>query len=75
MIDLLTAPLACLLCGRPPRYAGVFVAKDQRRVGAPPGKVRVVRYSLCKKCVRKSSTWQRVEERLLGDCDALERVN
>ncbi len=65
----------CLLCGRRPFVAAVFVPKDQRRVCAPAGKVRAVSYTLCKKCFRKPDSPRRAENRILGDFDALARVN
>lgn len=71
----LAVPLPCLLCGRPASHNGVFVAKDQRRVGAPVGKVRLVRYSLCMRCRRKPGVCHRVEKRILANFDALARVN
>jgi hypothetical protein len=74
-VAALTVPLACLLCGRPPAFNGIFAAKNQAQVMAPPGRCRLIRYSLCKRCRRKATWPQRVEERILGDFAALARAN
>jgi hypothetical protein len=67
--------LDCLLCGRRPHFEGVFVPKDQQRAGAPPGKVRLIRFTLCRHCSRKGDAPRRVEARLFADLDALARRN
>jgi hypothetical protein len=67
--------LDCLLRGRRPHFGGLFIPKDQARVGAPPGKVRAFRFGLCKRCSRRPGTPRRVERLLLGDLDALARRN
>jgi hypothetical protein len=66
---VLLRPLPCLLCGRPPRYNGIFVPKPPARFrfGTPPGKTRLFRYSLCRRCHRKRGVGQRVEAKLLAD--------
>ena len=65
----LTTPLPCLLCGRPPRYNGVFIPKPHARLrfAVPPGKTRLFRYSLCRRCHRKRGVGQLVEAKLLAD--------
>jgi hypothetical protein len=71
----LAAQLPCLLCGGQPLVGAVFVPKEQRRVNAPPGKVRLVRYSLCLSCAQRSDIRTRVEERIFADCLAEARSN
>lgn len=39
----------CLLCGKPFATIGLFIPNDSEEFYAPPGKTRVVAYSLCKK--------------------------
>jgi hypothetical protein len=56
----------CLLCGKPPHRACVFLPKDQLRVSAPPGKVRGVGYTLCWRCHRKPGSRRRVEESIFA---------
>ncbi len=65
----------CLLCGKPPWMGSVFVPDDQKRVGAPAGKIRTVCYTLCKKCYRKPDHPARVEKRIFDDLAAMNRVN
>lgn len=65
-------PDECLLCGRRPSHVGLFAPKDQRRAGAPLGKVRMLAYVLCRKCVRKRSTPQRVDEVLMRQLDEVQ---
>jgi hypothetical protein len=72
--DALLRPLPCLLCGRPPRHALLFVSKAQRLVGAPPGKTRALRYSLCRRCFRKRGL-ERAERLILDQAAAINRVN
>lgn len=52
-----TTAAACLLCGKPAAYAGVWVPPPaiQRRLGARPGKTRAVRYHLCREHFRDRS--------------------
>src|SRR5262245_15518372 len=71
----LTQPLPCLLCHKPAQFACLFFPTDQRRVRAPAGKVRMIRYSLCKRCRRRPDGIPQVEARLFGDLDALGQVN
>jgi hypothetical protein len=68
-------PLPCLLCGRPEAVRAFFAPKDQRRAGAIVGKVRLLRYSLCKRCVRKPGAQCRVEERLFAAMGSMARRN
>lgn len=44
----------CLLCGRPPKYIGVFTPNDQLR--------RMLLYSLCGHHALNSATFERVED-------------
>jgi hypothetical protein len=71
---LLSARPPCLLCNRPPSFAVVFVPRAQQLVGAPPGKLRLVRYSLCKRCLRKRGV-AAAERHILAEAAALARVN
>jgi hypothetical protein len=45
----------CLLCGRRAHRAGVFMPHPEKQhlVNAPPGKIRVIVYALCKSCGRR----------------------
>jgi hypothetical protein len=65
------APLPCLLCGRPPHVVGLFAPRDPQRFGAPPGKVRLIRYHLCRRCCRLPDRLKRVEAKILADLEAL----
>lgn len=67
--------LRCLLCSKRACWGCLFVPRDQRRAGAPPGRLRTIRYALCRKCKRQPDRTARVEKRLLGDLDAVNRVN
>jgi hypothetical protein len=60
-----------LLCGRPPHVTGLFGPWDSQRFGAPPGKVRLIRYHLCRRCSRLPDRPERVEAKLLADLEAL----
>jgi hypothetical protein len=66
----LAMPLPCILCGGPEAVRVVLVPKDQRRVKAPAGKTRAVRYSLCERCRRLPGVWRRAEGRILACCAA-----
>ncbi len=65
----------CLLCGRRPHIGAVFIPEDQKRVGAPAGKIRTIAYTLCKRCYRKPDHPARVEKRIFDDLAAMNRVN
>jgi hypothetical protein len=63
-----TAPLPCLLCGRRPAPWGcLFTPSDPQRFGAPRGKVRLIRYSLCGRCYRLPDRAKRAEARIRAD--------
>lgn len=53
----------CLLCSKPACMVGIFVpnAASNRTLHAPPGKVRTVAYSLCRRCSRRRGSVKRVE--------------
>jgi hypothetical protein len=73
--ELLLRPLPCLLCGLPPHIGAVFIPHDQRGVAAPPGKVRAIRYSLCRRCFRKPRCRERSERQILAELAAVNRLN
>jgi hypothetical protein len=52
----------CLLCGGKPFITGLFTASRQAAVCAPPGKVRMVAYSLCQTCYGKPDVQAKVEK-------------
>jgi len=72
--SVLAACLPCLLCGKPAVVGALFVPNDQDLVGAPPGKLRVFRYSLCRRCLRKKGATA-AERRILDTMAAQNRVN
>jgi len=62
----------CLLCGRR-AYVGAVYAPDaasQRRVCAPPGKLRMVVYSLCRQCFRLPDKVRRAEDAIFAQVAA-----
>jgi hypothetical protein len=46
----------CLICGRRPDIAGLFIPNDPREWGAPPAKTRMLVYSLCQACFEGTTT-------------------
>jgi hypothetical protein len=52
----------------------LFVPRAQRLVGAPPGKTRALRYSLCRRCFRKRGL-ARAESLILNQAAGTNRVN
>jgi hypothetical protein len=52
----------CLLCDGNPYVTGLFTAHRQAAVCAPPGKVRVVAYALCKTCYGTPNVQTKVEK-------------
>jgi hypothetical protein len=74
--DFLIHPLPCLLCGNRPHTNGVWVPKVAAlQLLAQPGKVRAVRYPLCRKCFRRPDCIKAVEAEVLGEMVALAGVN
>jgi hypothetical protein len=63
----------CLLCGRPGVFLGVWApdAECQRKVLAPPGKLRLVTYLLCEPCKDLPGMPDRIEAKILSDFAAL----
>ena len=57
----------CLLCGGKPFCIGIFVPDDPQAYGALDGKLRLVRYCLCKTCKEKSDTRKNVEKVIFAD--------
>lgn len=45
----------CLLCGGPTYIAAVFVPNATSVLAPPPGKLRMIPYSLCRPCAEKGS--------------------
>lgn len=66
------AASACVLCGGPPAYFGAWkpTPELQRRLHAPPGKARLVAYSLCDRCAADPSSQARIEDRALAFADS-----
>jgi hypothetical protein len=66
----------CALCGRPAASVGVWIPTKtcSQRLGAPPGKVRVVVYALCANCVAQPGAQDRVEAGLLALADRRARL-
>jgi hypothetical protein len=62
---------ACLLCGGEPDMANLFIPEDQRRIGAPARKTRVIIYLLCAACHRRGDCLERVEEKLLREAGVM----
>ena len=52
----------CLLCGGKPAVIGVFVPEKPEKWGARAGKLRMLRYCLCKKCNEKKDKAELVEK-------------
>ncbi len=61
MVDLNCAPPAppwlaararphCLLCGGPTAFSNIYIPGEESPAAPPPGKQRVVLYSLCQHC-------------------------
>ena len=67
--------LRCILCNGPEAVRCFFSPDDQRRVHAPEGQSRLLRYSLCARCYKDPSAQRRVEERLFAGVAAMARVN
>lgn len=63
---MLTKP-RCTLCHRPAKWRGVFLAHDQSRVSAPPGKTRAISYLLCRRCKSDPTHQRRVESMIFRD--------
>jgi hypothetical protein len=75
-VTTLLLPLSCVLCGaRAVSFNGMFQPIDQKAVGAPPGKVRLLRYSLCQRCHALPDWMKRVDAKLMADLAALRRAN
>src|SRR4051794_32557480 len=75
--DQMTSDItSCLLCGRPPTFLGFWLPTEviTRRLGAPPGKHRVVTYSLCQRCKDRRGSLRRVEAKILGEVEVLAGV-
>ena len=62
----------CLLCGRPPYMAAVWFPSPacSRRLGVAAGKIRLLAYTLCRKCHRRPDAIARVEAKILDDAAA-----
>jgi len=50
------SPHACLLCGGPTYIAAVFVPDATSVTAPPPGKLRMILYSLCRPCAERGDT-------------------
>lgn len=69
--------LPCLLCGRRAAFVALFIPTPRLRQmwGEPPGKVRIVKYSLCKRCQRKPTCTARVEAKIFSEVAAIAATN
>ncbi len=63
----------CLVCGHEPEGGetvalGVFIANDknQKRIGAPTGKQRLLIYVLCEDCHALPDRNERVEDKIIA---------
>jgi hypothetical protein len=64
-IEKIIKPFAgdhCLLCGDRPAVIGIFTPEDPQLWGAARGKMRFLRYCLCKNCQKKPDTPDKVEK-------------
>lgn len=60
----------CMLCGRKSDGAGVFIPDNEfaAKVGQPKGKLRVIVYGVCSRCVkRKKNCAELAEQQILTD--------
>ena len=64
MVDISRAPVAppwlaarrkpfCLLCGRPSTFTNLYFPGKNTAAAPPPGKGRVIIYSLCDRCAER----------------------
>ena len=53
---------ACLLCGGKQEIVGIFMPTVSEVWGAPPGKVRYIRYCLCSECYKMPDITERAEK-------------
>jgi len=64
MVDLTKAPLApawlaarhkpfCLLCNGPTTFTNIYVPGKASPMAPPPGKGRIIIYSLCRRCAER----------------------
>src|SRR5262245_11841184 len=64
---LLRQPRPCLLCGAfPPTYGGIFVPDTPELWGVTPGKVRLLGYALCARCMTVPERTLHVEACLMA---------
>lgn len=56
----------CLLCGKRSRIRAIFLPNDSALYGARPGKDRVLRYDVCRRCRRRPDLLELAEGALLG---------
>lgn len=86
MTDVERAPIApawlaarrkpfCLLCGKPTSFTNVYIPGKHSPLAPPPGKGRLVVYSLCESCAGRFHELSglieaRLEHELRGHCAA-----
>ena len=82
MIDTRYAPVAppwlaarrkpfCLLCGRPTTFTNIFFPGKGTPLAPPPGKQRLIVYSLCDHCAgRLDELAENIEARIESDLRA-----
>ena len=64
-------PKPCLLCGRPGVFGALYFPSRNSPVAPPPGKGRIVLYSLCERCNRRrQSLLEIIEARIESDLRA-----
>lgn len=64
-------PKPCLLCGQPGAVNGMYFPGPHSPAAPPPGKGRIVLYSLCERCNRRrQSLLEVVEDRIESDLRA-----
>jgi hypothetical protein len=56
----------CLLCGKPSTYGGIFVpiGSMNQKLGALPGKGKVILYGLCEGCYDLPDRTERVDYKI-----------
>lgn len=76
MAGLLAAcELPCIICGRDPAgSSGAWQPGnelDRVAIGAPPGRMRLVFYALCRGCQDIPGVFERVQRTVISECAPL----
>lgn len=65
------SPKPCVLCGRPGAVNGIYFPATDSPAAAPPGKSRIILYSLCQRCNgRRESLVEIIEDRIESELRA-----